>query len=154
MSRNDAEPGTPSRVSTDLVIETPENVVLTYRLAGPAVRLLASLLDLMFRIAIVCGAGILASWGGIISAGISTGLLFVLIFLVDWAYFGVSEGYFRGKTIGKHLFGLRVIQEEGYTITFWGAQLRNILRAAANLSIYVVGFVTLLVAGYFRSLCR
>jgi uncharacterized RDD family membrane protein YckC len=152
MSRSDAEPGTSYRVSTDLVIETPENVVLTYRLAGPAVRLLAYQLDLMFRIAIVFGAGILASWGGVISAGISTGLLFVLIFLVDWAYFGISEGYFRGKTIGKHLFGLRVVQEEGYPITFWAAQLRNIVRAADSLSFYGVGFVTMLVAGKFRRL--
>jgi uncharacterized RDD family membrane protein YckC len=152
MSRSDAEPGMSSRVSTDLVIETPENVVLTYRLAGPAVRVLAYLLDLMFRIAIVFAATILATWGGIISTGISTGLLLVLIFLVDWAYFGISEGYFRGKTLGKHLFGLRVVQEEGYPITFWGAQLRNIVRAADSLSFYGVGFVTMLVAGKFRRL--
>jgi uncharacterized RDD family membrane protein YckC len=159
MSRSDAEPGTPSRVSTDLVIETPENVLLTYRLAGPAVRLLAYLLDLMFRIAIVVGAVFLVGrFGGLISAGITTGLLFVLVFFVDWAYFGLSEGYFRGKTIGKHLFGLRVIQEEGYPITFWGAQLRNIVRAADSLPpflflpSYGAGFVTMLVAGKFRRL--
>ncbi len=159
MSRSEAVPGMSSLVSTDLVIETPENVVLTYRLAGPAVRLLAYLLDLMFRFAIILGAVYLAGYvGGLISSGVSTGLLLVVIFLVDWAYFGISEGYFRGKTIGKHLFGLRVVQEEGYPITFWAAQLRNIVRGADSLPVFLilpfygVGFITMLVAGKFRRL--
>ena len=160
MSSSVAEAPVSSRVSTDLVIETPENVVLTYRLAGPAVRLMAYLLDLLFRIVIIVAAVYVAGYfGGMIGAGISTGLVFVVIFFVDWAYYGISESLFRGKSIGKHLFGLRVIQEEGYPITFWGAQLRNIVRAADSLPMFLfvvpfygVGFITMLVAGRFRRL--
>ena len=140
-------------VSTDLVIETPENVVLTYRLAGPAVRLLAYLLDFMIRGAIVFVAFMLRDRRRIGRVlGISFGMFLILWFVIDWAYFGLSEGYFRGKTLGKHLFGLRVIQEEGYPITLWGAFLRNIVRAADSLSFYGVGFMTMLVAGKFRRL--
>ena len=51
-------------VSTDLVIETPENVVLTYRLAGPAVRLLAYLIDFVVRGMIVFAAFIFVIAGG------------------------------------------------------------------------------------------
>jgi uncharacterized RDD family membrane protein YckC len=153
MSRNDSAPGHSVRVSTDLVIETPENVVLTYRLAGPAVRLLAYLLDFLIRAVLLFVAFLFVLAGGMIgSFGVSMGLYLVLWFAIDWAYFGLSEGYFRGKTLGKHLFGLRVIQEEGYPITLWGALLRNIVRAADSLSLYGAGFITMFIAGRFRRL--
>jgi uncharacterized RDD family membrane protein YckC len=151
MAANDS-PGAASRVSTDLVIETPENVVLTYRLAGPAVRLLAYIVDFLVRAALIFAAFVFMVAGSVGSAGISTGLFLVAFFLIDWAYFGLCEGYFRGKTLGKHVFGLRVIQEEGYPITFWGALLRNIVRAADSLSFYGAGFITMIVAGKFRRL--
>lgn len=153
MSRIDSAPGRNLRVSTDLVIETPENVVLTYRLAGPCVRLPAYLLDFMIRTAVLFVAFMFMIAGGMIgSFGISVGMYLILWFVIDWAYFGLSEGYFRGKTLGKHVFGLRVIQEEGYPITLWGAFLRNIVRAADSLSFYGVGFMTMIVAGKFRRL--
>jgi uncharacterized RDD family membrane protein YckC len=153
MPGHDSAPGSTSRVSTDLVIETPENVVLTYHLAGPAVRLLAYMVDFLVRAALIFAAFIFMVAGGTTgSAGLSTGLFLVAIFVIDWAYFGLCEGYFRGKTLGKHVFGLRVIQEEGYPITFWGAMLRNIVRAADSLSFYGAGFVTMIVAGKFRRL--
>ena len=159
MSRGNAKPGSALRVSTDLVIETPENVVLTYRLAGPAARLLAYMLDFMLRAALLflmyrlVGMGLAAGFGGI-----SFGVFLLLVFFVDWAYYGVSEGFFRGKTIGKYILGLRVIQEEGYPITLWGALLRNIIRAGDSLPMYFIfpcygaGFLTMLAAGRFRRL--
>jgi uncharacterized RDD family membrane protein YckC len=153
MSRTDPAPGPTTRVSTDLVIETPENVVLTYRLAGPTVRLLAYTVDFMVRIALWFIGLILAVVGGVAgSGGMSMGLFLVLWFAIDWAYFGLSEAYFRGKTLGKHLFGLRVIQEEGYPITLWGAMLRNVVRAADSLWFYGAGFLTMIAAGKFRRL--
>jgi uncharacterized RDD family membrane protein YckC len=160
MSRSDVDPGAAFRVSTDLVIETPENVVLSYRLAGPAVRLLAYLVDLAIRIIILTGflvavmaAGLSAVVGrssGVL--GVSMGMFLVAVFLVDWAYFGLSEAFFRGKTLGKHLFGLRVFQEQGYPATVWGALLRNFVRAADNLSLWGVCFVTMVISGRFRRL--
>ncbi|MGE5192865.1 MAG: RDD family protein [Deltaproteobacteria bacterium] len=153
MIRNESAPGPSSRVSTELVIETPENVVLTYRLAGPTVRLQAYLVDFMVRAALLLLAFLLMVAGGMTgSLGLSLGLFLVVWFAIDWAYFGLSEGYFRGKTLGKHVFGLRVIQEEGYPITLWGAILRNIVRAADSLSFYGAGFVTMIAAGKFRRL--
>jgi uncharacterized RDD family membrane protein YckC len=154
MSRNDSAPGSSARFSAELVIETPENVVLTYRLAGPTVRLQAYLVDFVIRTVLLFVAFVLMIAGGIAgSAGMSLGLFFILWFAIDWAYFGLSEGYFRGKTLGKHVFGLRVIQEEGYPITLWGAMLRNIVRAADSLPLfYGAGFITMVAAGKFRRL--
>ena len=159
MSSAVSEPGRSLRVSTDLVIETPENVVLTYRLAGPAARLLAYLVDFLLRAALLFVMYILAGLGFAAGlGGISLGMLLLMVFVIDWAYYGISEGFFRGKTIGKHVFGLRVIQEEGYPITLWGALLRNIVRAADSLPFYFIfpfygaGFITMLAAGKFRRL--
>src|SRR5258708_34493144 len=96
MSRTDSKPGSSPRVSTGLVIETPENVVLTSRLAGPAARLLAYMLDFLLRAALLfvtyrlVGLGLTAGFGGI-----SLGVFLLLVFFVDWAYYGVSEGFFR-----------------------------------------------------------
>jgi len=158
MISRDSVSAPPRRISTDLVIETPENVILTYRLAGPAVRSFAYVIDLLVRIALVFMAYIAAGFGSAIgSMGVSIGLLLIIVFLVDWAYYGICEGLFRGKTLGKHMFGLRVIQEQGYPVTLWGALLRNIVRAADSLPsivipFYGVGFITMVAAGRFRRL--
>jgi uncharacterized RDD family membrane protein YckC len=155
MSSADLERGRSLRVSTDLVIETPENVVLTYRLAGPAARLMAYLLDFLLRVALYFAMSMLASMGASVGlGGISIGMLILMSFFIDWAYYGISEGFFRGKTIGKFIFGLRVIQEQGYPITLWGALLRNIVRAADSMPFYFygAGFLTMLAAGRFRRL--
>src|SRR5262245_56402419 len=103
MSEIAAPAGSSPTISPDLVIETPENVVLTYRLAGPAVRVQAFFVDLLIRAAIL----MVAFWavllvGSFISAGASAGLYLVLWFALDWFYFGLCEGLFRGKTLGKH----------------------------------------------------
>jgi uncharacterized RDD family membrane protein YckC len=148
----------PRRVSTDLVIETPENVILTYRLAGPATRLFAYVVDFLVRMVLIYLGYVAAVLGGAAgSMGVSIGLLLVIFFLVDWGYYGVCEGLFRGKTLGKHMFGLRVIQEQGYPVTLWGALLRNVVRAADSLPsivipFYGIGFCTMLTAGRFRRL--
>lgn len=147
--------GSPVRVDPDLRIETPENVVLTYPLAGPAVRLAAYFVDFMIRVGMVLFANnyILGPLSAA-SQGVSTGMLLLLIFVVDWLYYGVCETLFRGKTIGKHFYDLRVIQENGSPVSFWGAMLRNIIRAADSMPLlgYGTGFVTMLIAGKFRRL--
>jgi uncharacterized RDD family membrane protein YckC len=153
MNPTDTDPGYSSRVSTELLIETPENVRLSYRLAGPATRLLSYLVDLALQIGIIVVVIILCTIGGVtVGAGASLGAFLVVWFFLDWAYFGISEAFFRGKTVGKHLFGLRVLQEKGYPATVWGGLIRNFLRAADGISAYGVGFVTMFVSGKFRRL--
>ena len=159
MSRTDSQSGRSLPVSTDLVIETPENVVLTYRLAGPAARLLAYMVDFLLRAATLYVTAILVGYGTSAGlGGISLGMFLLIVFIIDWAYYGISEGLFRGKTIGKYVYGLRAIQEEGYPITLWGALLRNIVRAADSVPLYFIfpfygaGFLTMLAAGKFRRL--
>lgn len=141
-------------VDLKLVIETPENVHLAYRLAGPAARLSAYLVDLVVRFAMLLAASMILACSGVAQflPGTSTGLLLVFAFLLEWGYFAISEGLFRGKTIGKHLFQLRVIQEGGYPVTLWSALLRNFVRAGDAIGLYGAGFICMLISGRFRRL--
>jgi uncharacterized RDD family membrane protein YckC len=148
----------PEQVDLEYRIETPENVILTYQLAGPASRFSAWLIDLFFRIVIVIvvQVAILVPLGWF-SVGVSVGSFLILLFLIDWGYYALSEGLFRGQTVGKRIYGLRVIHEEGYPLTIWGAILRNLVRAgdalpAYGIPCYGVGFLSMMISGRFRRL--
>jgi uncharacterized RDD family membrane protein YckC len=137
-----------------LRVETPEDVVLSYRLAGPALRLWAFLIDLLVRIGLCIGTMMMLSCSGVsaLLPGTAMGIFLVLWFLAEWFYYVIAEGCFRGKTIGKQIFRLRVIHEEGYPITFWAAFLRNTVREADFLALYGVALLTMIVAGKFQRL--
>ncbi|MBL8917731.1 MAG: RDD family protein [Myxococcaceae bacterium] len=88
--------------------------------------------------------GLLLSLGGLamnlISPAIGGALVFILYFLVDWGYGIFLEGLWSGQTIGKRLFGLRVIQESGVRVSWLQALLRNLARPVDRLPLfYLVG---------------
>lgn len=89
-------------------------------------------------------AGVGLGLGGLaiqlISPAIGFALVFILYFLVDWGYAIVLEGLWSGQTVGKRLFGLRVIQESGVRVGWLQAFLRNLARPVDRLPIfYLVG---------------
>lgn len=124
--------------SLDLRIETPENVVLTYQLAGPAARAAAYGVDFALRLMILFGVSMALGCSGLMDylPGVGMGVILLLMFALEWCYFVVCEGFFNGKTIGKHAMGLRVIHERGYPLTLWSAMLRNLLRVADSPMIF------------------
>jgi uncharacterized RDD family membrane protein YckC len=141
---------TSAPLDTDVAIETPEHIVFRYRVAGPARRLLAYLLDLLIcygALAAVAVLVVLASAGsegvagaaqGVAGAGV--GLLLVLLFAIQWVYFAALEGW-RGRTPGKAALGLRVVTTTGRPVGVRAAALRNVLRAADALPLTYSGGV-------------
>jgi uncharacterized RDD family membrane protein YckC len=129
---------TAAPLSLALPIETPENVVLTHQLAGPAWRCSAYLLDFAVRWGILLAGMMVASIAAIALPGLAIGSLLLLLFLLEWGYFIGFEYFCQGRTPGKWLFGLRVIHENGQPLTWWGATLRNLLRAADTLPLMLV----------------
>ena len=129
-------------VSLALELQTPENIVLSYQLAGPASRCAAFLIDGLIRgailIALLIPVFLLADY----LPGTSTGLMLLTLFFLDWGYFTIAEGLFRGRTVGKKAMGLRVIHEHGHPVTFWGAMLRNFLRVVDGVPLSVFYFGT------------
>eukprot|EP00913_Durusdinium_trenchii_P008831 g8297.t1 len=139
---------TPPPVALLLDVETPENVVLNYQLAGPSVRSIAYIIDFFVRMGILFVLSmILAMTVGWVSTGAMVGLLLVVVFALEWGYYVVCEVFFQGRTIGKRAMGLRVIQERGYPITFWSSALRNVLRAADSWpTAYGVGLISMMLS--------
>lgn len=135
-----------TRIDTRLQIETPENVTLTFELAGPGSRMAAWVADVVVRYGILWVASLaLGTVGDLFGAATSTGLILLLLFLLEWWYGSLFEGLWNGRTPGKMMFGLRVVKEAGYPISFQDAVLRNLLRAADFLPFgYGVGLVCLL----------
>ena len=128
-------------ISLQMPVETPECVRMTFRIAGPASRLGAYLIDTALRAGIVLGMGMLLSYAGIIPWG----LMLVIWFGIEWFYFAFCEAMFDGRTVGKHVMGLRTIQKYGYPVSWWSALTRNFLRAADWWIFYGVALVSMMV---------
>lgn len=144
-------------LDTTAAIEAPEHIRFEVRIAGPARRSLAYLVDLFLRGAIVFIAMIpFALMGASVGDGIgeaSQGMLLLLLFLVEWGYYALFESIGNGQSPGKKMFGLRVIDQDGRPATFLAIVLRNLLRAADSLPwSYCVGLVVMAVDGRFRRL--
>ena len=120
-------------LSLDLRVETPENVVLTYHLAGPALRSVAYLLDFVIRLLIMVVASFVMVVVMPFLPGLALGSLLLLMFLLEWGYMIGFEYAWQGRTPGKRMLGLRVIQENGQPLAWWGSTLRNLLRVADTL---------------------
>jgi len=115
------------RVNT-ISVRTPEGVAFSFRLASPAIRLAAMVIDL----AVIVAAGSVVGTFVRIIAPLSedaAGLAAII------AYFIVSEGYriviewkWRGQTIGKRLLRLRVVDAQGKRLAFEQVAMRNLLR--------------------------
>ena len=135
----------PQPVDTLSRVETPENVRLVFRLAGPATRMYAYLLDLLLRIALAWGLGwlILLIAPVVSFSALPFGILLLLVFFLEWGYTTLFEAFWGGKTPGKHILGLRVVKVGGYPIGFFDSMLRNLLRAADFLPVfYGVGLLS------------
>ena len=148
----------PRPTSLEYRIESPENVELVYQLAGPAVRLKAYLVDLLYRLVIMVVLTVALSCAGglVLSDGIQSGLLLIASFLLEWFYFSFFEGL-TGQTPGKAAFGLRVIHVAGHPVSRWSALLRNFVRAldsqpSFGVGLYGVGWLSMLATGQFQRL--
>jgi uncharacterized membrane protein SpoIIM required for sporulation/uncharacterized RDD family membrane protein YckC len=138
-------------------IETPENVAFSYTVAGIGSRAAAAIVDqliiwfiivAMFIIfGVILGAmggsgmvaGIERAFGSWLAAG-----LYLAGFALSWGYFVFFEALSDGQTPGKKMFGLRVVQDGGYSISFSASAVRNLVRVldAQPGFFYFVGMAT------------
>ncbi|MDE1163933.1 MAG: RDD family protein [Pseudomonas sp.] len=124
----------PPPVDTRHAIETPEGIDLSLRPAGLVSRVLAFAIDLGVRGLIL---GIL--FMGLVYLGkLGLGLGAILLFLVNWWYMVLFEVLNQGRSPGKQLMGLAVVQDDGTPIGWSASLVRNLLR-----------FVDMLPLGYF-----
>jgi uncharacterized membrane protein SpoIIM required for sporulation/uncharacterized RDD family membrane protein YckC len=122
-------------------IETPEHVAFSYTIAGIGSRAAAAIVDqliiwllmlAMFTLMVilygaVAGGGMVDSleraFGSWVMAAMYLGG-----FALSWGYFVFFEALSDGQTPGKKIFGLRVVQDGGYSISFGASAVRNLVR--------------------------
>lgn len=108
---------------------TPEAVVLDVPYAGPGTRMAAKAIDLVIQFVGLLVINLLL---GIGSSGSSGSVVFVVVGLfvdvmVIFGYPAILEAVWRGRTVGKAAFGLRVVTREGAPIRFRHAVIRSLL---------------------------
>ncbi|HZP95028.1 MAG TPA: RDD family protein [Candidatus Limnocylindria bacterium] len=132
-----------------LEVETPDHVVLRYDLAGGGNRGFAAIVD--FVIATLVFVGALFGFSLLIrdGRGAATQLFGVLVlatFAVAWSYFVLLEWLWQGQTVGKRIYGLRVIRDDGAPAGFIAVLIRNLLRIVDFLpAFYGLGLLTIIV---------
>lgn len=114
---------------------TPENIEISYELAGIGSRFVSALVDHLLQLLILVAVWVLGMWlGGIVSiaalgtAYLVVALLLIASFLVIFGYFTFFELLWAGRTPGKRLTGLRTVRDGGYPIDVFASVVRNLVR--------------------------
>lgn len=130
-----------------LAIETPEGVVFSYELATPVARSLAWAVDGVATSGMSYMAARVCSALGFLSRDWANSVTVILYFVISVGYGIVLEWRWRGQTVGKRLFGLRVIDGQGLRLQFAQIALRNLMRLIDSLPLfYLVGGIAALVS--------
>ncbi len=137
-------------------VETPEQVVFSYSVAGIGTRAAAAVVDMIITvtgtfltflliIAVVVSLRGLAPGSALdrLSEGWVLAILLVLQFLIMWGYHFLFEGFRDGQTPGKRLMRIRVVRDGGFAVTPQEAGIRNIIRVIDMMPpiTYVIGMV-------------
>lgn len=130
-------------------IETPEGIDLTLRPAGLMSRALAFAIDLGIRGLLLGGLLLLLSQFGHVGMGLAAMLLFVL----NWWYMVLFEVFNQGRSPGKQMMRLRVVQDDGTPVGWSSSLIRNLLRFVDMLPLgYCLGAISCLQHPTFKRL--
>jgi uncharacterized RDD family membrane protein YckC len=136
-----------------LNIDTPELVSIEMPLAGIGSRFIALLVDYMIWGAglvmlIVLGIALLPALHTFnrISAQWAEAIAIFIVFVVNWGYFTLFEAFWNGRTPGKRVAKIRVIQRSGRSIGLVESMARNLVRYVDQLPFfYAVGVIAMFV---------
>lgn len=142
--------------TTSLSVRTPEGVVFELPLASPFVRCLALAVDLAVVLALTMAlrqavsalsmaVGSLPVVGRVLQ-DFGTGAMILLQFAVAIGYGILTEWLWSGRTVGKRLLKLRVIDERGLSLGLKQVVVRNLFRLLDMLpsTFYLLGGISCL----------
>jgi uncharacterized RDD family membrane protein YckC len=142
----------PDQLNPDeLNIDTPELVDIQMPLAGIGSRFIALLIDsliwfagllvlvvllILFPLNIAAFSQKSAEW--------AFAIVIFLIFLLNWGYFTLFEAFWNGRTPGKRVARIRVIQRSGRSIGLIESMARNLVRYVDQFPFfYAVGVIAI-----------
>ena len=121
-------------------IHTPEGVMFRLYPAGLARRMSAFVIDMLMISTVIGIVNQLAPLFSMFNLKIAFGLMVLLDFLIGLAYWLGSEWIWNGRTVGKRLFGLRVVDANGLKLMPQQIAVRNLFRTVDILPVfYAVG---------------
>jgi uncharacterized membrane protein SpoIIM required for sporulation/uncharacterized RDD family membrane protein YckC len=85
------------------------------------------------------GAGRLVSLGGSASEAWALAIVVLGQFFILWGYYVLWEGLADGQTPGKRYMRLRVVSDGGYSVTFAGSAIRNLVRIVDMQPVFTYG---------------
>jgi uncharacterized RDD family membrane protein YckC len=150
-------------MASGYTVQTPENVAVSYELAGIGSRFMAAAADSIIQLVLILLVLLAIGVAGGLALSSRTlrdltaaepdrfgvwlvALFLVAIFLLLWGYYAAFEMAWNGQTPGKRLTRLRVLRESGYPIGPIDALIRNLVRLIDFLPMaYGLGVVVMLV---------
>ncbi len=130
-----------------LTIRTPEGCSFSLLLAGPIVRFFAFMIDLLCVLGLSILIQKLVNYLAIIDDDMAWAIYFLAYFVIWLGYGIILESLMQGRTFGKKVFHLRVVDEHGLRLTFGQIVIRNLLRFVDMLpAFYLVGGLACLVS--------
>jgi uncharacterized RDD family membrane protein YckC len=141
-------------MNTDqLSIETPELVAIEMPLAGIGSRFIALLVDYLIwgaglLVLLVLAAIVLPAMHAFskISEQWAVAAVIFIVFLLNWGYFTLFEAFWNGRTPGKRVARIRVIQRSGRAIGLFESMARNLVRYVDQIPFfYAVGVIAMFV---------
>ncbi|MBX4940603.1 RDD family protein [Rhizobium binae] len=106
----------------------PEGVPITFAIAALATRFGAQFLDILFTGILIFICSFVIAFTGILPASAETMLIVLLGFLVRTPYYILSELIWNGRTPGKRITGIRVINMDGRRLTPHQVTGRNLMK--------------------------
>jgi uncharacterized RDD family membrane protein YckC len=141
-------------------IDTPELVSIEMPLAGIGSRFIALLVDYL-----IWGAGLVVlvivalitlpamHAFNVKSAQWAEAIVIFIVFLFNWGYFTLFEAFWNGRTPGKRVARIRVIQRSGRSIGLLESMARNLVRYVDQIPFfYAVGVITMFVTSQHQRL--
>jgi uncharacterized RDD family membrane protein YckC len=139
-------------VECRVTVETPEQIQLTFQLAGAGTRMMAYTVDILIRYTAVLVVSLFVMMlTGFAAPELGMGIMLLIIFAVEWSYHTVIEWLWNGYTPGKRALGLRVVRTNGVSVDLMRSAIRNLLRAA---DIFPFGYATGLLVMFFSKMER
>jgi len=137
-----------------ITIITPSNIEVEYKLAGVGSRLVAFILDFLFQIILmilvfvliwyidtrIIGINRPLRWGSVPMSGTAEAISMISVFVIHFGYFIVCELLMNGQTLGKKIFGLRTIRDNGQPIEIKHSLIRGLLRSSLDM-LYIGLFI-------------
>ncbi len=134
----------PREVHT-VTFRTPENLEFSQNLAGPAIRFVAWMIDMLIISAASSFVGKILTVLSAFSEDFAGAVFTLTYFAISIGYAMAMEWFSGGQTVGKRLLRLRVLDAQGLRLQGYQVVIRNLFRFLDMLpAAYLVGGIACL----------